>query len=64
MPLLAGTLGLLLCRVVDRVIAGDHTVVLAEPWYGRHGAGVPLLYHDGRYAQLGGDDCDDGPRTA
>jgi flavin reductase (DIM6/NTAB) family NADH-FMN oxidoreductase RutF len=51
-PLLAGTLGWLLCRVVDRVIAGDHTVVLAEPLHGRHGDGVPLLYHDGRYAHL------------
>jgi hypothetical protein len=25
--------------------------------------GVPLLYHDGRYAHLGGDACDDSPRT-
>ena len=51
-PLLDGTLAWLLCRVIDRVPAGDHTVVLAEPLYGRHRDGAPLLYHDGRYACL------------
>ena len=51
-PLLGGTLAWLLCRVIDRVVAGDHAVVLAEPLYGRHDDGPPLLYHDGRYACL------------
>jgi flavin reductase (DIM6/NTAB) family NADH-FMN oxidoreductase RutF len=51
-PLLDGTLAWLLCRVVDRVEVGDHTVVLATPLLGRHGDGEPLLYHDGRYAGL------------
>jgi flavin reductase (DIM6/NTAB) family NADH-FMN oxidoreductase RutF len=51
-PLLGGTVGLLLCRVVDRVAAGDHAVVFAEPLRARHGDGEPLLYHDGRYARL------------
>ncbi len=51
-PLLDGTVGWLLCRVVDRIIAGDHVVVLAEPLHGEHGGGDPLLYHDGQYVQL------------
>jgi flavin reductase (DIM6/NTAB) family NADH-FMN oxidoreductase RutF len=51
-PLLDGTLAWLLCRVIERVVTGDHAVVLAEPEYGRHDDGVPLLYHDGRYARL------------
>ncbi|HEX8626948.1 MAG TPA: flavin reductase family protein [Catenuloplanes sp.] len=51
-PILDGTLAWLLCRVIDRVTAGDHAVVLAEPLLGRHGDGVPLLYHDGRYTGL------------
>ncbi|MCA2211906.1 flavin reductase family protein [Jidongwangia harbinensis] len=51
-PLLDGTLAWLLCRVIDRVATGDHAVVLAEPEFGRHDDGVPLLYHDGRYARL------------
>ena len=52
-PILNGTLAWLLCRVIDRVIVGDHAVVLAEPLFARHdGDGVPLLYHDGRYAGL------------
>jgi flavin reductase (DIM6/NTAB) family NADH-FMN oxidoreductase RutF len=51
-PILHGTLAWLLCRVVDRVAAGDHAVVLAEPLLSRHGQGTPLLYHDGRYAGL------------
>ena len=49
-PVLAGTLGWLLCRVVQRVAAGDHTVVVAEPLLAEPGgAGAPLLYHDGHY---------------
>ncbi|MEE6262354.1 flavin reductase family protein [Plantactinospora sonchi] len=53
-PLLDGTLAWLVCRVVDRVLAGDHTIVLAEPLVGAHDDdGVaPLLYHMGRYASL------------
>jgi flavin reductase (DIM6/NTAB) family NADH-FMN oxidoreductase RutF len=44
---------LIVCRVVDRVIAGDHAVVIAEPLLGEHrDGGAPLLYHMGRYACL------------
>ncbi|MGC9671080.1 flavin reductase family protein [Planosporangium sp. 12N6] len=52
-PVLDGTLAWLLCRVVDRVAAGDHTVVLAEPLLARHGeSDAPLLYHQGGYTAL------------
>ncbi|MGN9907436.1 flavin reductase family protein [Phytohabitans sp. LJ34] len=51
-PLLDGTLAWLLCRVTQRVLAGDHAVVLAEPVAGEPGDGSPLLYHMGRYAAL------------
>lgn len=48
-PLLEGTLAWLLCRVVQRVAAGGHAIVLAEPVAGEHAEGAPLLYHDGQY---------------
>ncbi|MFF5231439.1 flavin reductase family protein [Dactylosporangium sp. NPDC000521] len=48
-PVLDGTLAVLVCRVVDRVHAGDHAIVLAEPVLGEHQEGLPLLYHMGRY---------------
>ncbi len=52
-PVLDGTLAWLMCRVVDRVAAGDHAVVLAEPLLAQHGdEDYPLLYHQGRYASL------------
>jgi flavin reductase (DIM6/NTAB) family NADH-FMN oxidoreductase RutF len=48
-PLLDGVLAVLVCRVAERVHAGDHAIVLAEPVHGTHSEGAPLLYHDGRY---------------
>jgi flavin reductase (DIM6/NTAB) family NADH-FMN oxidoreductase RutF len=53
-PILEETLAWLLCRVVERVTAGDHAILLAEPELVRHaaGPGLPLLYHRGRYAGL------------
>ncbi|ROT27242.1 flavin reductase family protein [Micromonospora sp. HM5-17] len=53
-PLLDGTIAWLVCRTVDRVVAGDHAIVLAEPLVGHHHAEdvTPLLYHMGRYASL------------
>ncbi len=50
-PILSGPPTVLVCRVVDRVLAGDHTIVLAEPVDGGHteDASAPLLYHMGRY---------------
>ncbi|MGC4746597.1 flavin reductase family protein [Micromonospora sp. DT201] len=49
-PLLTGVLARLLCRVVHRVPAGDHTLVIAEPMaLGDGGEGAPLVYHRGAY---------------
>lgn len=51
-PVLADVLAVLICQVVDRVPAGDHAIVLAEPVDGACGAeDAPLLYHMGRYAR-------------
>ncbi|WP_171162874.1 flavin reductase family protein [Streptomyces sp. I05A-00742] len=52
-PLLEGVLAWLVCRVVARVPAGDHRLVLAEAVAGDEaGAGLPLLYHQGRFNGL------------
>lgn len=51
-PLLDEPVAWLVCRVTQRVLAGDHAIVLAEPLSGSHGEGAPLLYHMGRYAAL------------
>ncbi|MEV1320968.1 flavin reductase family protein [Micromonospora arborensis] len=51
-PLLDEPVAWLLCRVTQRVPAGDHAIVLAEPQIGSHSDGAPLLYHMGRYAAL------------
>lgn len=50
-PVLDGVLAVLVCRVAERVPAGDHAIVLAEPVDGAHQSdhGAPLLYHMGRY---------------
>ncbi|MFJ8145870.1 flavin reductase family protein [Streptomyces sp. NPDC096048] len=54
-PVLDGVLAWLVCRVVGRVPAGDHRIVLAEVLLGDPtGAGSPLLYHQGRYNALRG----------
>ncbi|MEV8293077.1 flavin reductase family protein [Streptomyces rochei] len=52
-PVLDDVLAWLVCRIVGRVPAGDHRVVLAEVLLGDpEGAGRPLLYHQGRYSGL------------
>ncbi|MET7386001.1 flavin reductase family protein [Streptomyces sp. NPDC005529] len=52
-PLLDGVLAWLVCRVVARVPAGDHRIVLAEVALGdSSGEGGPLLYHQGRFNGL------------
>jgi flavin reductase (DIM6/NTAB) family NADH-FMN oxidoreductase RutF len=52
-PILAGTLAWLICRVVDWVMVGDRALLVAEPLLGQQGdEGSPLLYHAGRYAGL------------
>ncbi|MET7683913.1 flavin reductase family protein [Streptomyces sp. NPDC005423] len=52
-PVLDGVLAWLVCRVVARVPAGDHRIVLAEVVLGDHAdPGRPLLYHQGRFNGL------------
>ncbi|WP_306209762.1 flavin reductase family protein [Actinoplanes sp. RD1] len=54
-PLLEGVLATIVCRVAQRVEAGDHTIVLATPLTGDHhedATAAPLVYHDGSYAHL------------
>ncbi|GDY61187.1 hypothetical protein SAV14893_005800 [Streptomyces avermitilis] len=51
--MLDDVLAWLVCRVVARVPAGDHRIVLAEVVLGDPtGAGRPLLYHQGRFSGL------------
>lgn len=52
-PLVEGALAHLVCRVVDIVEAGDHTLFIGEVEHLAHREGKPLLYYAGRYAQLG-----------
>ncbi|MFF5403354.1 flavin reductase family protein [Streptomyces misionensis] len=52
-PVLDDVLAWLVCRIVTRVPAGDHRIVLAEVILGDPtGAGRPLLYHQGRFTAL------------
>ncbi|MEC4019076.1 flavin reductase family protein [Streptomyces sp. H27-D2] len=56
-PVLDGVLAWLVCRIVARVPAADHRVVLAEVVEGSldalpDGGGRPLLYHQGRFNEL------------
>jgi flavin reductase (DIM6/NTAB) family NADH-FMN oxidoreductase RutF len=50
-PTIEDALAVLHCRVIDRVHAGDHAIVLAEPVAGEYhtDATDPLVYHMGRY---------------
>ncbi|MEU6992221.1 flavin reductase family protein [Streptomyces sp. NPDC046465] len=52
-PVLDGALAWLVCRVVARVPAGDHRIVLAQAVVGDGvDDGRPLLYHQGRFNAL------------
>lgn len=52
-PVLDGVLAWLVCRVVARIPAGDHRIVIAEAVVGDPtGVGRPLLYHQGRFTAL------------
>ncbi|MEU8617853.1 flavin reductase family protein [Streptomyces sp. NPDC048623] len=52
-PVLDGVLAWLVCRVVAKVPAGDHRIVIAQVVAGDpDGAGRPLLYHQGRFNAL------------
>ncbi|MFJ3234991.1 flavin reductase family protein [Streptomyces sp. NPDC086787] len=52
-PVLDDVLVWLVCRIVGRIPAGDHRIVLAEVVLGDPaGDGRPLLYHQGRFGGL------------
>ncbi|MEU4035570.1 flavin reductase family protein [Streptomyces collinus] len=52
-PVLDDVPAWLVCRIVGRVPAGDHRIVLAEVVLGDStGPGRPLLYHQGRFSGL------------
>ncbi len=52
-PLLDAVSAWLVCRVVARVPAGDHHIVVAQALAGNpDGPGKPLLYHQGRFNTL------------
>ena len=52
-PVLDDVLAWTVCRIVGRVPAGDHRIVLAEVVLGDStGPGRPLLYHQGRFNGL------------
>jgi flavin reductase (DIM6/NTAB) family NADH-FMN oxidoreductase RutF len=51
-PLLAGTLGSLECAVANRIVAGDHTIILGEVLSALAVPGNPLIYFDSRYKRL------------
>ncbi|MDI3404691.1 flavin reductase family protein [Streptomyces cavernicola] len=52
-PVLDDVLAWLVCRVVARVPAGDHRLVLGQVVLGDPaGVGRPLLYHQGRFTAL------------
>ncbi|MFD9429238.1 MULTISPECIES: flavin reductase family protein [unclassified Streptomyces] len=52
-PLLDGVSAWLVCRVVDRIPAGDHRIVIAQAVVGDPaGGGRPLVYHQGRFTAL------------
>jgi flavin reductase (DIM6/NTAB) family NADH-FMN oxidoreductase RutF len=48
-PLIKDALAHLLCRVVDRVDAGDHTLFVGQVAHLSYQEGKPLLYFGGRY---------------
>ena len=51
-PILDGVLAWCECRVVQRHVAGDHVVLVAEVERGEAADREPLLYYRGGYAQL------------
>ena len=42
------------CRVVQEVVAGDHTIFIAEVEHIEVNGGAPLVFYEGQYATLAG----------
>lgn len=53
-PLIEGALAQLECATVSRHVEGDHTIFVGHVERAWTGAGEPLVYYRGRYAQLRG----------
>ncbi|MFF5899643.1 flavin reductase family protein [Streptomyces argenteolus] len=52
-PLLGGVVAWLVCRVVARIPAGDHRIVIGQVVAGEPSeGGRPLVYHQGRFTAL------------
>ena len=53
LPLLTNTLGHVVCRIVNLLPGGDHTIFIGEVMDGERHDGRPLLYFRRQYHQLG-----------
>ena len=51
-PLIAGSLTAIECRLYDRVPGGDHTIFVGEVESMESREGEPLLFHRGQYRRL------------
>lgn len=51
-PLLEGAVGQLVCRIVDRHEAGDHTLFIGQVEHLAYEDDEPLLYYKGKYGRL------------
>jgi flavin reductase (DIM6/NTAB) family NADH-FMN oxidoreductase RutF len=52
-PVLTEALATLECDIHEQVIAGDHEIFIGRVMRLRQGSGDPLLFHRGKFAQLG-----------
>jgi flavin reductase (DIM6/NTAB) family NADH-FMN oxidoreductase RutF len=53
LPLLNGVSAWIACRIVDRINAGDHDIVVAQAVVGRQESdGQPLMYYNGDYSAV------------
>jgi flavin reductase (DIM6/NTAB) family NADH-FMN oxidoreductase RutF len=53
MPVIAGSLALLHCRVAETAIGGTHTVFLAHVRHAESREGSPLAYYRGKFGRFG-----------
>ena len=51
-PTLDGAIGTFECRVLQRIEAGDHVILLGDVLKAHAGSGRPLVYFGRRYAEL------------
>lgn len=53
LPLISGAVAQLVCRTVQTVVTGDHTLFVGEVEYSRYTDDDPLVYFRGQYHELG-----------